>query len=145
MSAFISAPFDSQPLCRYLLDAPPNSGLFLAVKEGSLLAMPIPSGSPEGIAKTFGMQLLEADFSSVNFEGFYTLSVEFETSNGMHAFRTAPFEIRSRLVTSRMMKPLSILNAEVRRAADEELLAQLDQRVRGLERGARRRISGRSR
>ena len=107
--------------------------------------MPISSGSPEGIAKTFGMQLWEAEFLSVNFEGFYTLSIEFGTSNGMHAFRTVPFEIRSRLVTSRMMKPLSILNAEARRAADEELLAQLDQRVRGLERGARRRISGRSR
>ena len=90
-------------------------------------------------------RLLEAEFSSVNFEGFYTLSIEFGTSNGMHAFRRAPFEIRSRLVTSRMMKPLSILNAEARRAADEELLAQLDQRVRGLERRARRRISGRSR
>ena len=59
---FIPAPCDSQPLCRHLLDAPPNSGLFLDVKEGSLVAMPS-SGSPEGIAKTFGMQLLEADFS----------------------------------------------------------------------------------
>ena len=68
------------------LNAPRNSGLFLAVKEGSLLAMPIPSGSPEGIAKTFGMQLWEAEFSSVNFEGFYTLSIEFGISNGMHAF-----------------------------------------------------------
>jgi hypothetical protein len=33
------------------------------------------------------------------------------------------------VMTSRMMKRLSILNAEARRAADEELLAQLDQRV----------------
>ena len=101
--------------------------------------------SPEGIAKTFGMQLLEADFSSANFEGFYTLSVEFGTSNGMHAVVQRRLRFAPRLVTSRMMKPLSILNAEARRAADEELLVQLDQRVRGLERRARRRISGRSR
>ena len=102
------------------LNAPRNSGLFLAVKEGSLLAMPIPSGSPEGIAKTFGTQLWEAEFSSLNFEGL--LNVEYRVRNlQRHAcISTAPFEIRSRLVTSRMMKPLSILNAEPRRAADED-------------------------
>jgi hypothetical protein len=51
------------------LNAPRHSGLFLAVTEASLLTTPIPSGSPEGIAKTFGMQLWEAEFSSLNFEG----------------------------------------------------------------------------
>jgi hypothetical protein len=34
MSAFIPAPLDSQPRCRHLLNAPANSGLFLAVKRG---------------------------------------------------------------------------------------------------------------
>ena len=145
MSAFIPAPFDSQPRCRHV-ERPAQFWALPRRQRGvPLLTMPIASGSPEGIAKTFGTQLWEAEFSSLISRGFYALIIEFGISNGMHAFCTAPFEIRSRLVTSRMMKPLRFSMLSLGHAADEELLAQLDQRVRGLERRARGRISGRSR
>ncbi len=72
-------------------------------------------------AKTFGMQLWAADFSSVTTEGTYTLHIDFVTATGTITLQSVPFEIRTGLVTNRMLKPMSILNAQARRAADEDL------------------------
>jgi hypothetical protein len=71
--------------------------------------------------KTFGMQLWEADFSSVTTEDVYTLHVDFATASGIVGLDSAPFEVMSGLVSQRMLKPLSIRNAEARRAADEDM------------------------
>lgn len=95
-------------------------GTSTVVLQGPLRALPKPGGIA-GPAKTFGMQLWEADFSSITGEGNYALRVDLATSTGVVVLNTAPFEIRSRLVSQRMLKPLSILNAEARRAADEDM------------------------
>ena len=72
-------------------------------------------------AKTFGMQLWEADFSSVTAPGVYTLDVDFVTSAGTNHLQSAPFEIRPDLISERMVKPMSYLNAQARRSADDDM------------------------
>ena len=83
--------------------------------------LPQRSAAPLAGAKTFGMQLWEADFSSVTEEGTYTLFVYFVTSGGTHTLQSASFEIRNHLVSERMLRPLTILNAQARRAADDDM------------------------
>jgi len=72
--------------------------------------------------KTFGMQLWEADFSSIEEEGSYTLEVNVVASSAgkITTLQTAPFEIRSKLVSTKLLKPMSLANAEARRGADED-------------------------
>ena len=72
-----------------------NSGLFLAVKKGPYWRCQSQAGARKASRKLSECNYGRPSFYSVNFEGFYTLSIEFGTSNGMHAFRTVPFEIRS--------------------------------------------------
>lgn len=92
----------------------------LIMKRGRLNASPGSDNSAMPTSKTFGMQLWEADFSEINTEGLYSLRVEFGTSSETHVFQSEPFEIRSKLITHNNLKPLSILNGEARRAADED-------------------------
>ena len=73
------------------------------------------------LAKTFGMQLLEANFTQLQQEGFYKLRVEIATATGPRTLYSAPFEIRGRLVSTNLLKGLSLLNAAARRAADEDM------------------------
>jgi len=66
------------------------------------------------------MQLWEADFSSLTAEGSYVLHIEFGTSDGVRRLQSMPFEIRRKLVTSTILKPMSLDNGEIRRGADED-------------------------
>ena len=77
-------------------------------------------GSGSNPRRTFGMQLLVADFSDLREVGSYVLEARVATSSGQRVLRSRPFEIRSRLVTETMLWPLSILNAQARRAADDD-------------------------
>ncbi len=72
--------------------------------------------------KTFGMQLWEADFSSITGEGSYTLTVNViaASSGKIATLQSSPFEIRSKLVSTKLLKPMSLANAEARRGADED-------------------------
>jgi hypothetical protein len=70
--------------------------------------------------KTFGMQLWEADFSDVSAEGVYRLDASISVPSGLQQVRSAAFEIRSKLITNRVLKPMSIVNADIRRGADED-------------------------
>jgi hypothetical protein len=81
------------------------------VKEGPLETLP----------RTFGMQLFAADFSAVESEGSYRVKVSLSVAGTTHALVTAPFEIRRQIFSRRMLQPLSLLNAEARDAADEDL------------------------
>jgi hypothetical protein len=70
--------------------------------------------------RTLGFQFLAADFTDLREAGRYTLKARLATSGGIRVLRSAPFDIVPRLVTEKMLWPLSILNADARRAADED-------------------------
>jgi hypothetical protein len=70
--------------------------------------------------RTLGFQFLAADFTDLREAGRYTLEARLVTSGGIRVLRSRPFEIIPRLVTERMLWPLSILNAKARRAAEED-------------------------
>jgi hypothetical protein len=72
--------------------------------------------------KTFGMQLWEADFSSIAAAGSYTLEVDIVVPGvgNVTTLRSAPFEILPKFISSRILKPMSLANAEARRGADED-------------------------
>lgn len=117
-------PADTSSIYLPMLEANDAQRAALHAQRGDELdAGVLSQGAEDGIegAKTFGMQLWEADFSSVITEGTYTLFVNFVTAAGAQTLQSAPFEIRSRLVTNRMLKPLSILNAQARFAADDDM------------------------
>lgn len=83
------------------------------------------SGTLTKLGKTFGMQLWEADFSSIVDEGPYTLNVQIIASGGpgsglVTALQSAPFEIRPNFISNKLLRPLSLANAEARRGADED-------------------------
>jgi hypothetical protein len=77
-------------------------------------------GSTAGLRRTLGFQFLAADFTDLREAGRYILEAQVATSGGTRVVRSAPFEIIPRLVSERMLWPLSILNAKARRAADED-------------------------
>lgn len=70
--------------------------------------------------RTLGFQFLAADFSDLREAGRYILEARLATSGGIRELRSASFEIIPRLVTERMLWPLSILNAKARQAAEED-------------------------
>ena len=90
------------------------------VLQGPLQALPWGGGAP-GPAKTFGMQLWEADFTKHTVEGVYTLVVDVATSAGVRHLSSEPFVIQTRLITTKMLTRLAMRNAEARRAADEDM------------------------
>lgn len=101
------------------VDVGPQSRFFLKRSDGSQVA----AGSLKRLpGKTFGMQLWEADFTSIEAEGSYTVSVNVIASAAgkITTLQSAPFEIRSKLVSTKLMKPMSLANAEARRGADED-------------------------
>jgi hypothetical protein len=71
--------------------------------------------------RTFGMQQWPMDFSDLDAPGTYTLEVVLNTTSGPLTVLSDPFRIAPRLVSASMLKPLSILNAQARRAAEEDL------------------------
>jgi hypothetical protein len=119
-------------LVRTLNDVPalllaPGQSTFSLLREtgetvltGQLTTGAVSPESAAPIAKTFGMQLWEADFSAVSEEGTYRLEVRIATTEGTITRQSAVFPIQSGLVTASMLKPLSLINAAARRAADED-------------------------
>ena len=82
---------------------------------------PLNEPGTNALAETFGMQLLEADFSSLRAEGSYTLRADIATTAGVTTLTTASFEIRSHLVSTNLLDGLALQNAAARRAADEDM------------------------
>ena len=78
------------------------------------------TGSGSSLRRTFGTQFLEADFSDLRELGTYTFEGRVATSSGLRELHSNTFHIRRRLVTETMLWPLSIRNAQARRAADED-------------------------
>ncbi len=91
--------------------------------QGPLNALPGPYLiSPSGdTTKTFGMQLWEANFSTLTAPGTYTLAVDVVVGNNVMTLTSAPFPIADNLIGTQMLKPLTTLDAEARRAADDDL------------------------
>jgi hypothetical protein len=79
-----------------------------------------PAGLRSSLRRTFGMQFLAADFTDLRELGSYMIEARVATSSGIRELRSRLFEIRSRLVTETLLWPLSILNAQARRAAEED-------------------------
>ena len=111
------------------VDLSPQSHFFLRQTDSRQLATGVLKGPQVATGvlrrlpgKTFGMQLWEADFSSTVAEGTYTLGVNLiAPGSGLVAsLQSAPFDIRSNLVSSNLLKPMSLANAEARRGADED-------------------------
>jgi hypothetical protein len=78
------------------------------------------SPSAYGLGRAFGMQVLEGEFSGLQDAGTFTLEASIATSNGVRVLHSGPFEICSRLVSETMLWPMTIANAQARRAADED-------------------------
>lgn len=85
------------------------------------LLTPLLEPRSRNLAKTFGMQLFEADFSSIRTPGTYTLQVAIQTASGTFALRSSSFSIASHLVTGELLNAISTANALARRAADEDM------------------------
>ena len=81
----------------------------------------IPLPTPDAGQRMFGMQLWPVNLPDVPAPGRYTLEVVLNTTSGPRAVLSKPFAVRPGLVTATMLKPLSILNAQARRAAEEDL------------------------
>jgi hypothetical protein len=78
-------------------------------------------GSLRQSPRTYGMRLWEADFSAFDRPGTYVLHCNLAIAGVVHAFASSPFTIEERPLTRRMLRPLTVLNAISRNAADEEL------------------------
>jgi len=72
-------------------------------------------------AKTFGMQLLEADFSSIRTPGSFVLQVNIATTSGIVTLGSMSCQIAPRLVTGTLLHQMTNLNALARRAADDDM------------------------
>jgi hypothetical protein len=81
-----------------------------------------PFGPPDRprLGRAFGMQVLEGEFSDLHETGTFVLEARVATSGGVRELRSRPFEIRGRLVSETMLRPMAILNAQARRAADDD-------------------------
>lgn len=104
-----------------------QSGFSIRTPEGKILK----EGSLIQLKNTYGMQLWEADFSSFSTPGTYILSVHIATGSLMHDLESTAFVLEERGFTRRMLKPLTILNAEARNAAEEDLRKNWVQRTPG--------------
>ena len=95
-----------------------------AVLTGPLVPLLAPLLATSGVpifAKTFGMQMLEADFSSLTTPGSYVLQVNIATTSGNITLGSSSFQIGPRLVTGTLLHQMTNLNALARRAADEDM------------------------
>lgn len=79
-----------------------------------------PPGGGRALTRSLGVQLLEGDFSDLRDTGTFTLEARIATPGGVRQLSSAPFEVRSRLVSETMLWPLTIANAQARRAADDD-------------------------
>ncbi|MGE5111730.1 MAG: hypothetical protein ACM3JB_12790 [Acidobacteriaceae bacterium] len=106
-----------------MLDA--GHSIFTVSKNGQIVQsgplVPLHEPGSSRLAKTFGMQLLEADFSQIKDAGRYTLRAEMATITGARVLTSASFEIRERLVSVNLLRGMTLMNATARRAADEDM------------------------
>ena len=72
------------------------------------------------IPTTYGMQLWEADFSSLQTAGVYTLQFTATVEGQTHLLDSGSFSIDERTLSRRLLKPLTILAAPARNAAVED-------------------------
>ena len=79
-----------------------------------------PFGPAVHLPRTLGFQFLAADFSDLRDSGTYTIEARVATTRGVRELRSAPFEIRPALISETLLRPMSILNAEMRNAADDD-------------------------
>jgi hypothetical protein len=94
-----------------------NSQFFLCKTDGSVVA----SGLLACANKTYGIQAWVADFSAFQTQGFYFLRVEFLAGQLAHIIESSAFTIEERVFTRRLLRPLTILSAAARNAADVDL------------------------
>lgn len=73
-----------------------------------------------GLGRTFGMQVLEGDFSDLRKPGKFELRASVATSGGVRELDSSQFDVRHQLVSQTMLWPMSIANARARRAADDD-------------------------
>jgi hypothetical protein len=70
--------------------------------------------------RTLGFQAWVADFTNVQTPGTYTLVVGVDTEDGSFDIKSDVFRVEEALLSKRVMKPMSIRNAQARRAADDD-------------------------
>ena len=78
------------------------------------------AGDLQSIPTTYGMQLWEADFSSLQTAGVYTLQFTATVEGQTHLLDSGSFSIDERTLSRRLLKPLTILAAPARNAAVED-------------------------
>jgi Cellulase N-terminal ig-like domain len=82
------------------------------------------TGPLSALRDTYGMQLWEADFTSLQAPGTYRVTVTAVTAGPLvwtHQLTSAMFGIDQYLLTRSLLRPLTVLNAEARNAADDDL------------------------
>ena len=104
-----------------------GSGFSIKTTAGQIML----EGRLARLRDTYGMQLWEADFSSLAIPGAYVLHVQIAADSAVHVLESSPFAVEERGFTRRMLKPLTILNAEARDAAEEDLRKNWVQRTPG--------------
>lgn len=71
--------------------------------------------------KTLGFQAWVADFTEVREPGMYTIVATVAGSENSFRIASESFAVEEHLLSSRLLKPLSIRNAEARRAAGDDM------------------------
>lgn len=69
---------------------------------------------------TLGFQAWTADFTELRVPGRYTLTVSVTTADREFHITSDPFVVENRHLSQRALKPLSVRNAQARRAADDD-------------------------
>jgi hypothetical protein len=94
-----------------------NSRFSLCMIDGA----PVANGVLQAVCPTYGMQVWEADFSSFQGQGLYILRFEFQAGDRIHILESSPFTIEERILTRRLLRALTTLNAAARNAAEVDL------------------------
>src|SRR6202158_2076984 len=94
-----------------------NSRFVVSMTNGNAVA----TGPLRHVPDTYGMQLWEADFSSLQTPGLYVLRFEVMAGNLLQVLESSPFTVEERVFTRRLLRPLTILSAAARNAAEVDL------------------------
>jgi hypothetical protein len=81
----------------------------------------VQSGPLRALPDSFGIQLWEADFSSLTTPGSYTVTVEVAAGGAVQRLVSQPFVVDAQRLSARLLRGLTFLDAEARSAADEDL------------------------
>lgn len=82
---------------------------------------PVWTGRLTSKRTTYGMQSWEIDFTSLDIPGLFILRIEIVAGSASLAFESSPFLLEERGFSRRLLKPLTLLNAEARDAGTEDL------------------------